>query len=114
MPCVNDQRWHTLQDIRAEFVTIDLRPKDVGWQTPNLQQLKPFVGLGFVGNNLGMKLAWNSVYSNAVVCLRDELLFEPEFLLKVLKLSKEINELMSYATDRLRLGEILIDARCGL
>jgi hypothetical protein len=54
------------------------------------------------------------VERHAIVRLDDELLLEPEFLLEILDLRQEVDDLVRDAADDLDLGKVLLHPRCGL
>jgi len=70
----------------------------------------PLLALGVVSGDLRVERFRNTVERDAVLCLDNELLFEPELLLEVLQLSDEGDYLAGDATDNLDLGEVLLNA----
>ena len=74
-------------------------------------QLLPLFPLRVVGGDLRVERLGNTAERDAPLRLDHKLLLQPQFLLEILELSEEGDDLACDLADDLDLGEILLDAR---
>ena len=67
--------------------------------------------LRVVGDNVGIEFPGYTINRNAVLCFDNKLLLQPELLLKLLKLSKEINDFVRDTPKGFHFSQILLNTR---
>ena len=57
------------------------------------KKMFPLLALGSILSDFGVEFFWNAVEGEAVVCAKDELLFEPEAFLEFFDVCEKVNNL---------------------